>query len=72
MKSSTAHYPKQHMFVEKQKKKNPEGEGAPVPERSRTHQRVFRISITETKLNRPMSLLTPHQSRTTWVLLVSF
>jgi len=30
MKSSTAHYPKQHLFV---KKKKTEGEGAPAPEK---------------------------------------
>ena len=36
VKSSTAHYPKQHMFV--LKKKKPEGEGAPAPEKpSRSH-----------------------------------
>jgi len=36
-------------------------------------QRNFHISATEMILNRPMGLLTltPHQSRTTWVLLAS-
>jgi len=47
VKPSTAHYPKQHLFVKtKKKKEKPEGEGAPAPE----HQ-VFPISIMETLLN---------------------
>jgi len=46
VKPSTAHYPKQHLFVKKKKKKKPEGQGAPAPE----HQ-VFSISIMETLLN---------------------
>ena len=37
MKSSNAHYPKQHMFVKKKEEENPKGESAPAPERSRTH-----------------------------------
>jgi len=35
VKSFTAHYPKQHLFVKKTET-NPEGEGVPAPERSRT------------------------------------
>jgi len=58
------------MFVEK-KEENPEGEGVSAPKRSRTHQQVFHISTTETILNRLMGLSTPHQSRTTSVLLAS-
>ena len=46
VKPSTAHYPKQHLFVRKKKKKKPKGQGAPAPE----HQ-VFPISIMETVLN---------------------
>jgi len=46
MNPSTDHYPKQHLFVTKKRRKKPEGEGAPVPE----HQ-VFPISIMETVLN---------------------
>ena len=32
MKSSTTHYPKQHMFVKKRRRTKPEGQGAPAPE----------------------------------------
>jgi len=46
VKPSTAHYPKQHLFVKKEKKNKPEGEGAPAPE----HQ-VLPICIMETLLN---------------------
>jgi len=34
-------------------------------------ERVFHISATEMILNLLMGLLSPHQSRTTWVLLAS-
>jgi len=37
VKSFTAHYPKQHMFVKKKEEENPKGESEPAPERSRTH-----------------------------------
>ena len=52
-------------------KKKTEGEGVSAPKRVRTHQRDFHISTTEMILKRPMGLLIPHQSRTTWVLLAS-
>jgi len=46
MKSSTAHYPKQHMFVKKKEQKNPK-------QKAHLHRRnqVFPISIMETLLN---------------------
>jgi len=59
-----------HVCLKKQEEK-PEGEGVSAPERSRTHHLVFHISTTEMILNRLMLLLTPYQSRTTWVLLAS-
>jgi len=34
VKPSTAFYPKQHMFVKRKRKKKPEVEGAPAPEKS--------------------------------------
>jgi len=34
VKPSTAHYPKQHMFVKKGRRKKPEGEGAPAPKKT--------------------------------------
>ena len=68
VKTSTAHYPKQHTFVKNKKTRR----------RRRLYtrevedpQRIFHISASEMILNRPMGLLTPHQSRTTWVLLAS-
>jgi len=33
VKSSTAHYPKQHIFVQNKNKKKPGGEGAPAAEK---------------------------------------
>jgi len=42
VKTSTAHYPKQHLFVTKKKKKKPEGEGAPAPEKPSLSHSHFR------------------------------